>query len=207
MQSNQSSTPSAVQPTTVKNRDYIILRTLPSSIIGVLYLFELILFLYFPQTALPLPTSNLIGLGSTVRLVLGNRSTSTTNLLSLVLGLLHCLTRPLNLGGKSKTDETVLGFELHESILVVVNDAEASGLSTSELGAEAEENDELGVGLVHAAYNFLEFGLGYVGTSRVDDVNNHLLGERGRGGELVIVNILYQIIAIINTRAPPQHNN
>lgn len=116
----------------------------------------------------------LIVLGSTLRLVLSNRGTSTTDLLALVLGLLDGLTRLLCTGLNSKTDETVLGLELAEGIFVVVDDAESGGLSSSELGAESEKDDKLGVGLVHASDNFLELGLGNVGTSRVDDINNHL---------------------------------
>lgn len=116
----------------------------------------------------------LIVLGSTLRLVLSNGGTSTTDLLALVLGFLDGLTRLLCTGLNSKPDKTVLGLELPESIFVVVDDAESGRLSTSELGAESEENDKLGISLVHASDNFLKLGLGHVGTSRVDDINNHL---------------------------------
>jgi hypothetical protein len=116
----------------------------------------------------------LIVLGSTLRLVLSNRGTSTTDLLALVLGLLDGLTRLLGTLLESKTDKTVLGLELAEGILVVVDDAESGGLSTSVLGAESEETNELGIGLVHASDNFLKLGLGHIGTARMDDINNHL---------------------------------
>ena len=116
----------------------------------------------------------LIVLGSTLRLVLSNGGSSTTNLLALVLGFLDGLTRLLGTGLKSKTYKTVLGLELLEGIFVVVDYAESSGLSTSELGTESEKNNELAIGLVHASDNFLELGLGHIGTSRVDDINNHL---------------------------------
>ena len=120
------------------------------------------------------PTSSLLILSSTLRLVLSNGGSSTTDLLALVLGLLDGLTRLLGTGLKSKTHKTVLGLELLKGIFVVVDYAESSGLSTSELGTESEKNNELAIGLVHASDNFLKLGLGHIGTSRVDDINNHL---------------------------------
>ena len=117
---------------------------------------------------------SLIGLGSTLGLVLGNAGTSTTDLLSLVLGLLDGPSAPLDFVLDSETDQSVLGLELAKGIFTVIDDAESSGLSSSELGAESEKNNKVGGGLVHGADNLLEFSLGYVGTSRVDDVNDHL---------------------------------
>ena len=116
----------------------------------------------------------LIILGSTLSLVLSDRRTGTTDLLALVLGLLDGLTRLLGTRFKSKTDETVLGLKLAEGILIVVDDAESGGLSTSVLVTESEETNELAIGLVHASDNILQLGLGHIGTARVDDINNHL---------------------------------
>ena len=116
----------------------------------------------------------LIILGSTLGLVLSDGSTRTANLLALVLGLFHGLAAPVLLLLQSKSDETMLGFKLHQSILVVVNDAKARGLSTSKLGAEAKQHNQLRVSLVHASDHVLQFRFGYVGTARMDDVNNHL---------------------------------
>ena len=148
--------------------DYFILRMVPSSImLGFLLVTICSIFL--------------IILGSTLCLMLSNRGTSTTDLLALVLRLLHCLAAPFLLLSQSKSDKTVLGFELHQGILVVVNDAKASRLSTSELGTEAEEDDERGGGLVHASDDFLKFRLGDIGAARVDDVNNHLQGVQKDG--------------------------
>eukprot|EP00985_Skeletonema_marinoi_P008731 scaffold3984_cov71-Skeletonema_marinoi.AAC.1 len=55
----------------------------------------------------------------TLRLVLSNGGSSTTNLLALVLGFLDGLTRLLGTGLKSKTHKTVLGLELLKGIFVV----------------------------------------------------------------------------------------
>lgn len=117
---------------------------------------------------------SLVGIGSTLRLVLGNTGTSTTNLLPLVLGFLDGLSTPLYLALNSETDQSVLGLKFAEGIFRIVNDAKAGGFSSSVFGAESEENDEIGGGLVHGANDFLELGLGDIGASGVDDVNDHL---------------------------------
>ena len=72
--------------------------------------------------------------------MLGNTSTSTADLQSLVLCLLHGLARSLSAGLDALADETVLGLKLAEGLLVVVDEAEARGLATTELGAEAEHD-------------------------------------------------------------------
>jgi hypothetical protein len=106
--------------------------------------------------------------------MLSNGASSTTDLLTLVLSLLDSLTGALCLGEDTQAYKTVLGLELHHSLLVVVDKAESGGLSSSELGAESEGDDKLGVSLVHTSDNSLELGLSYVSTSRVDDVYDHL---------------------------------
>merc|ERR1719223_263558 len=120
------------------------------------------------------PTNRLISFSSTLGLMLRNTSSGTSNLESLVLGLLDSLTRGINLGHETLSNETVLGLELENRLLVVVNEAESSGFSSSELGAESKENDEFGVCLVHASNHLLEFRFGDIRTARVDDVHNHL---------------------------------
>jgi len=106
--------------------------------------------------------------------VLSNSTSSTTKLLALVLGLLESLTRLLNPGEESITYKTMLGLELDHGLLVVVNEAESGGLSSSELGAESKDDYEFGVCLVHTSDDSLEFGFSYVSASGVDNVNNHL---------------------------------
>ena len=108
--------------------------------------------------------------------MLGNTGSGTTDLLPLVLGLFDGLSALFLLLLNTKTDQSVLRLELAKSVLRVVNDAESSGLSSSELGAESEKNNEVGGGLVHGSDDFLKFGFGNVGTSRVDDVNDDYNG-------------------------------
>ena len=115
--------------------------------------------------------------------MLSNGSTSTTNLLPLVLRLLDGLTALLLSLQQSLSDETVLGLELHQCLHLVVDDAKSRGLSAAELGTEAEEDDQFGVGLVHTADLFLQVGLGDVGAARMDNINNHLCALRKSGGE------------------------
>lgn len=80
-------------------------------------------------------------LGSTLSLVLSNTCTSTPNLKSLILGFLDGLPTGLTLLEKSQTYQTVLWFELHHTFLVVVDEAESSGFTTTEFGTESEDGD------------------------------------------------------------------
>ena len=130
--------------------------------------------MYAIITVISLFSAIALRVGGTLGLVLGNTSAGTADLEALVLGLLDGLTRLLGTRFKSKTDETVLGLKLAEGILIVVDDAESGGLSTSVLVTESEETNELAIGLVHASDNILQLGLGHIGTARVDDINNHL---------------------------------
>ena len=113
--------------------------------------------------------------GGTLGLVLGNTSAGTADLETLVLGLLDGLAGLLGAGLDALADEAVLGLELAEGVFVVVDEAEAGGLAATELGAEAEHDGELSIGLVHAANNLGELVLGNIGTAGVDDIDNHLL--------------------------------
>ena len=112
--------------------------------------------------------------GGTLGLVLGNTSAGTADLEALVLGLLDGLAGLLGAGLDALADEAVLGLELAEGVFVVVDEAEAGGLAATELGAEAEHDGELSIGLVHAANNLGELVLGNIGTAGVDDIDNHL---------------------------------
>ena len=106
--------------------------------------------------------------------MLSNGCSGTSELLTLVLGLLHCLARSLDLGKQSLSDKTVLGLELHHRLLVVVNEAESGGFSSSELGTETEGDAELGVSLVHGSNDGLKLALCDICASGVDNVYNHL---------------------------------
>lgn len=106
--------------------------------------------------------------------MLSNRLSGTTDLLALILGLLHCLSGSLLGHEHSVAYKTVLGLKLDTGLLVVVNEAESGGLSSSELGAESEGDYELGISLVHGCDCVLELRLWYVCASRMDDVDNHL---------------------------------
>jgi len=76
----------------------------------------------------------------------------------------------LDLAGKANTDESVVGLELLHGLGGVVDEGEASGLSTTELGAEAEDGDLVLLGLVHAGELVAELILADVGTAGVEDV-------------------------------------
>jgi hypothetical protein len=81
-------------------------------------------------------------------------------------------------GGNTYTNEAVLGLELLGRLQVVVDQSKASGLSTTESGAETEAEDDLLVDLVHLGELLAELILGDVGTSGVDDI--HDLREAGK---------------------------
>lgn len=109
--------------------------------------------------------------------MLGNTRSGAPDLLSLVLGLLDGLAGSLLLLQESATDQSVLGLKLSHGILIVVDEAESSGLATSKLGSEAKELYELGISLVHASYHFLKLRLGDICPAGVNDVHNELVNK------------------------------
>lgn len=56
--------------------------------------------------------------------------------------------RLINLGGVAVANEAVVGLELLEGVVGVVDQGETGGLSSSEVGAETEDGDGSLVGLV-----------------------------------------------------------
>lgn len=76
----------------------------------------------------------------------------------------------LGLGGKTNPDETVVGLELLHGLGGVVDEGEAGGLATTELGAQTEDGDLVLLGLVETAELLAELLLGDVGTVGVQDV-------------------------------------
>ncbi len=70
-------------------------------------------------------------------------------------------------------DEAVLGLELLGNGEVVVDETEAGALAATELGLEAEEEHSLGIlDLVHLTDLLLELGLGDVGATLVDHIDD-----------------------------------
>ena len=76
----------------------------------------------------------------------------------------------LDLGGHAVSDPSVVGLELLESCVVVVDKGEASRLSTTVLGSETEDGDCVLGGLVELSELLTEFVLGDVGSAGVEDV-------------------------------------
>jgi hypothetical protein len=128
--------------------------------------------------------SSLIVASGTLGLVLGDRCTSTSDLLALVLGLLHGLTGSFLLLRNSVTDQSVFGLKLSHRILVIVNQAESSGLAATKLGSETKQDSQLGISLVHASYNFLKLLFWHIRPTRVNDIHDHLLREKAKEREI-----------------------
>ena len=106
-------------------------------------------------------------------------STSTPLLFGLVLALLASLSADLDLLGEALADESVLGLELLGDLEVVVDEAEASALASTELCLEAEDEDGGGVGdLEHLGEKLLKLLLGDVVAARVDHVDDLNNGEK-----------------------------
>lgn len=80
------------------------------------------------------------------------------------------------------SDQAVPRLEL-EGVLRVVDEGEAGRLSSSELGAEAEDDDLVLGSLVHGRELVPELVLGDVGTSRVEDIDDHLLALKETVGQ------------------------
>lgn len=78
--------------------------------------------------------------------------------------------RSLGLGGHADADQAVLGLELLHGLRRVVDEGEAGGLATTELGAQAEDGALVLVGLVEASDLLAELLLGDVGAAGVQDV-------------------------------------
>lgn len=76
----------------------------------------------------------------------------------------------LGLGGLADTDQAVAGLELLHGLGRVVDEGEAGGLATTELGAQTEDGDLVLGGLVQGAELLAELLLGDVGTAGVEDV-------------------------------------
>lgn len=77
-------------------------------------------------------------------------------------------------GLRTYSNETVTGLEL-ERLFRVVDQSETSRLSSTELGAEAEDDDLFLGSLVHGRELVTEFVFRDVGTGRVKNIYNHLL--------------------------------
>jgi hypothetical protein len=75
-------------------------------------------------------------------------------------------------------DETVTGLELLLALLVVVDQAEALGDTTAELGAETKDDDTLLLGLVKLREALAELSAREVGAGGVGDVKNELLAVK-----------------------------
>lgn len=91
---------------------------------------------------------------------------------------------PILIAANTHPDKTVLGLELH-ALTAVVDEREASGAATTEVGAHAEDDDVSLVGLVHGSQLLAQFVLADVGPGRVDHVKDHLPAlEQTVGDEL-----------------------
>jgi hypothetical protein len=82
-------------------------------------------------------------------------------------------------------DEPVLGLKLLLRFLIIVDQTETLGGSTSELGLQAKDNNPLLLGLVQSGELVAELISGQVGSSGVKDGNDELLSvEQSVGDEL-----------------------
>lgn len=78
----------------------------------------------------------------------------------------------LDLLGQANADQAVVGLELLHGLGRVVDESKASGLATTELGAQAEDRDLVLAGLVEAGELVTELLLGDVGAVGVQDVTD-----------------------------------
>lgn len=90
----------------------------------------------------------------------------------------------LDLAGQADADQAVVRLKLLHGLWGVVDEGEASGLATTELGAQTEDGDLVLASLVHAGQLVAELILGDVGAVGVQDVT--VMGKKG--GQHVIHN-------------------
>merc|ERR1719282_1251882 len=96
-------------------------------------------------------------------------------LLLSVLALLSLLTRRLDLGHQSLSQQAVTRLVALSGSNGVVDQTEAGALTATELGLETEQEDGgLIVDLVHLSNKLLQLSLGHISTSRVDDIQDKL---------------------------------
>lgn len=80
-------------------------------------------------------------------------------------------------------DEAVFGLELLGRLEVIVDEAEASGLASTEVGAELEDEDAVGIlHLVHLSQPLLELRLQYQAITRVR-IAQRTRGSRSEGSD------------------------
>ena len=70
--------------------------------------------------------------------------------------------------------ESVLGLELLGVVHGIVDEAEASGLATTEVGLESKDKDSVSSAAVHLGQLLSDVSLGHGGLAGVEDVHNHL---------------------------------
>lgn len=83
----------------------------------------------------------------------------------------------LDLAGQADADQAVVRLKLLHGLWGVVDEGEASGLATTELGAQTEDGDLVLASLVHAGQLVAELILGDVGAVGVQDVT--VMGKKG----------------------------
>uniref|UniRef100_A0A147BFC7 Putative secreted protein n=1 Tax=Ixodes ricinus TaxID=34613 RepID=A0A147BFC7_IXORI len=97
-----------------------------------------------------------------------------TNLLHSVLAFLALLATCPPLLTKTIPAQPILGLKLLGKVQCVVDEGEAGGLATSELGPEAEAEHHVRGGVVHGTQLLPHLGLGDGAPVRVNDVHHHL---------------------------------
>ena len=81
---------------------------------------------------------------------------------------------PTRRGNPTYPHEPVLGLKLLLRLLVIVDQTEPGGPSTTKLGLEPESRDSALVSLVEGGELFVELGLGDGGSGGVEDVDDEL---------------------------------
>lgn len=125
-------------------------------------------------------------LGSLLCFVCCNTATSTTNLFALILRLLDLFARWFSLLHQPVPDASEFRLKLFCSLNIIIDAAEASGLSTTEVSEESRKKDGRHVVTwVHLAKKFLKLRLWNIGPTGMDNINNHLPAwEQGITDEL-----------------------
>lgn len=82
------------------------------------------------------------------------------------------------------SDQPIPGLELLLRGLIIVDQSKSSAPSTTKLSLETEGDDTGLVGLVEGSELLREVGLGHIGATRVEDVDNELTaGQKAVGDE------------------------
>ena len=108
-------------------------------------------------------------------LMTGSPDARAPNLHLLLTSVLPHTPRVLALFGETSLDKTVLWLDLLHGILAIIDETKACCVTTSKLRVEAEDDDDILVGLALGGNQILDLITGRRSSTRMCEIDNELL--------------------------------